>query len=148
MKPNRTRAPTTATPATDPLVALAGMMASLPDTAPATKGAIADKQHAMSETYLFVEPSGQEEARETMDELDAFEARLRGDIAPRRPAAPAAPSGRKPAAAANAKKAGSDYVANAVRAKRSEEEQEVEDARRAVHDIERFHSTRGGPDSP
>jgi hypothetical protein len=147
-KPTRTRAPTTVAQATDPLVTLAGMMSSLPDTAPAAKGASTDKQHAMGETYLFDEPSRQDEARETLDELEAFEARLRGDTAPRRQAAPAVSSGRKPAAAARAQKAGSEYVANAVRAKRSEEEQEAEDARRAVRDIEHFQSAGGGPDSP
>jgi hypothetical protein len=124
------------------------MIATLPDSAPASKGASTDKQHAMTETYVFDEPSRQDEARETLDELDAFEARLRGDTAAQRQAVPVALSGRKPAAAASAKKAGSEYVANAVRAKRSEEEEEDDDARRAVHDIERFRGVNGVLDSP
>jgi len=133
----------------DPLAALAGLMSSLPDTAPAPKGAKSDKQ-AMNETYFFEEPSGREEARETMDELDAFEARLRGEAAPERRAAPssstAAPSGGRKPATTGAKK-GSEYVTASVQTKRtSEEEMEAEDARNAVRDIDRFHGAE--PDSP
>lgn len=99
---------------------------------------------------MFDEPTAVEEAQETMDELDAFEARLRDDAARGRPAAPPRASvvapAKKPAVSGGAagRKAGSEYVAAAVRSKQSEEEAEGEDARRAVADIDSF----GGPDSP
>lgn len=126
-------------------------MSSLPDTSPAPKGAKTDKQVAMNETYMFDEQSKYEEAQETMDELDAFEARLRGEAAPSsravsitRPVVPSSSSAARKSASTGVKKAGSEYVAAAVRTNRSEEEQEAEDARRAVRDIDRFD----GPDSP
>ena len=99
----------------------------------------------MDETYHFEEKSERAEGREAMDDIDAFEARMRGE-APARKAAPSASAARakenKPKPS-NGKK-GADYVSAAVKApKMTEAQQDAADARSAVADLAKFEQRVG-----
>jgi hypothetical protein len=102
---------------------------------------------AMGETmYEFKE--NVDEAVQAMDDIDDFERRLAGDGGgmPQRTAAVAAPPripGAKPVPPG--KKPGSDYVKSAQRAPaRTEVEDDAEEARLAVSDLDKFEQQHGG----
>ena len=96
----------------------------------------------MDETYHFEEKSERAEGREAMDDIDAFEARMRGD-APARKAAPSANAKENKPKPSNGKK-GADYVSAAVKApKMTEAQQDAADARSAVADLAKFEQRVG-----
>ena len=83
------------------------------------------------------------EAQQTMDDLDDFERRLAGGPAVSKAAVSRAPPPmRAPAAPKAGAKKGSEYV-KASRAAKSEEEQDAEDARNAVSDLDKFDQKFG-----
>lgn len=99
----------------------------------------------MDETYHFEEQSERAEGIEAIDDIDAFEARLRGEAPARK--APSAGAARAkenaPKQPANGKK-GADYVSAAVKApKMTEAQQDAADARSAVADLTKFEQRVG-----
>ena len=83
------------------------------------------------------------EAQQTMDDLDDFERRLAGGAPLSKPAVSRAPPPmRAPAAPKAGAKKGSEYV-KASRTAKSEEEQDAEDAKNAVSDLDKFDQKFG-----
>ena len=100
---------------------------------------------SLDETYQFDEKTEMDEGQDAMDDIDAFEARLRGEAPARK--APSAGAARAkenaPKQPANGKK-GADYVSAAVKApKMTEAQQDAADARSAVADLTKFEQRVG-----
>lgn len=106
---------------------------------------VSPQQLSLDETQgyeTFKENAGVE-AQQTMDDLDDFERRLAGGPAVSKAAVSRAPPPmRAPAAPKAGAKKGSEYV-KASRAAKSEEEQDAEDARNAVSDLDKFDQKFG-----
>uniref|UniRef100_A0A6T8A4W2 Uncharacterized protein n=1 Tax=Prymnesium polylepis TaxID=72548 RepID=A0A6T8A4W2_9EUKA len=87
--------------------------------------------------------SSDDEGQAATDEIDAFEARLRGDAPPAKKSAPLAPKVPQQKVAV---KKGSDYVNSAVKSKaatKSDEQLEAAEAQAAVSDLDRFEQRLG-----
>ena len=93
----------------------------------------------LDETYQF--ESGSSEAREAMDDIDAFERRLRGEE----------PAARKPVAVQKENRPkkpvvkGSHYVSSAVKSRElTEEEEDRAEAKAAMAELDKFGAARRG----
>lgn len=100
----------------------------------------------MDETaYEFKE---NDDALQSMDDIDDFERRLQQGLGPQR----SRPAGKPPPARAprpaGMKKPGSDYVRSAqqARAPRTEEQEDADEAVNAVSDLDAFERRVGGGD--
>ena len=92
----------------------------------------------LEETYQF--ESGSSEAREAIDDIDAFERRLRGEApAARKAAAPLQKENRPKKTVVK----GSHYVSSAVKAREmTEEEEDRAEAKLAMAELDRFEAAR------
>ena len=92
---------------------------------------------SLEETYQFDEKTDQDEGQDAMDDIDAFEARMRGEV--KAPAKPLQTRDNKPKPAAKPMKKGSAYVASAVKpAKMTDAQQDTEEAMSALSDLDKF----------
>jgi len=89
----------------------------------------------MNDTYVF--DDSDDEARDTMDEIDAFERRMRGEAPKQKPGQQ--PKAYAPKPARPAVKSGSTYVQSAVKAQQlTEDELAAAEAKVAVSDLDKF----------
>lgn len=92
---------------------------------------------SLDETYQFDEKTEIDEGQDAMDDIDAFEARMRGEA--KAPAKPLQTRDNKPKPAAKPMKKGSAYVALAVKPpKMTDAQHDADEAMSAVSDLDKF----------
>eukprot|EP00320_Phaeocystis_rex_P002086 CAMPEP_0119056908 /NCGR_PEP_ID=MMETSP1178-20130426/1475_1 /TAXON_ID=33656 /ORGANISM="unid sp, Strain CCMP2000" /LENGTH=104 /DNA_ID=CAMNT_0007037689 /DNA_START=25 /DNA_END=342 /DNA_ORIENTATION=- len=97
---------------------------------------------SMEETYQFDEKTEMDEGQDAMDDIDAFERRMRGEAPVKAPAKPLQARENKPKPAAKPVKKGSEYVLEAAAAvkppKMTDAQHDAAEAISAVSDLDKF----------